>query len=88
MAQTKQKVEKKEGTTLSHGNNQGINNGGKMMCSVVVAAAITLGAGVSSYRLKKTAEMRLWQKTFTDYSALLEKENLAAVKETLEDAGE
>ncbi|MBO4532677.1 MAG: hypothetical protein J5726_03160 [Treponema sp.] len=60
-----------------------MNPNGKAVCSVVVAAAITLGTTVSSYRLKKTAELKHWQKALSDYSTNLESQNIAAVKNTV-----
>ncbi len=65
---------------MSHGTNKGMNSTGRTVCSVVVAAAITLGTTVGSYRLKKTAQLRHWQKALSDYSSQLENENFAAVK--------
>ena len=65
---------------MSRGNNTGRNVTGRTACSVVVAAAITFGTTVGSYRLKKTAQLRYWQKALSDYSLQLENENFAAVK--------
>ena len=65
---------------MFHGINKGVNSNGRTVCSVVVAAAITLGTTVSAYRLKKTAELKHWQKALSDYSADLESQNIDAVK--------
>lgn len=65
---------------LSPGNNFGTGACGKTVCSVVIVAAMALGTAVCTYRLKKTAEIKLWEKSLEAYSAQLQSENLAAIK--------
>jgi hypothetical protein len=73
--------------TLSPGNNLGNGTCGKTVCSVVIVVAMALGTAVCSYRLKKTAEIRLWEKSLSDYSERLQNENLAAIKEAQSNKG-
>ena len=58
--------------TSFHGNKAGI--------SIIAILVLSLCSAAGTYRLKKTAEIRRWQKTLTAYSVQLENENIAEKK--------
>ncbi len=59
-------------STLSHGN--------KAASTAIIILALSLSTLVGTYRLKKSAEIKLWKKSLTVYSAQLEKENQTAIR--------
>lgn len=63
------------GRTSFHGNKAGI--------FAVALLAISLCSVFAAFRLKKSAEIRLWEKSLVSYSAQLEAENQAAIKKEM-----
>ncbi len=59
-------------STLFHGNKIGLAS--------IVILALSFCTAVGTYRLKKSAEIKLWEKSLIVYSAQLEQENQAAIK--------
>ena len=59
-------------TTSFHGN--------KVCISVIALLILALCTAAATYRLKKTAEIKRWEKEMIAYSSQLESENLLAVK--------
>ena len=53
-------------------------HGSKTFYSVAAAVAIVLCTVVGTYRLKKSAQLKHWQKAMTVYSLQLEQENQLA----------
>ena len=53
-------------------------HGSKAFYSVAAAVAIVLCTVVGTYRLKKSAQLKHWQKAMTVYSLQLEQENQLA----------
>ena len=59
-------------STLFHGNKIGLAS--------IVILALSFCTAVGTYRLKKSAEIKLWEKSLIVYSAQLKEENQAAIK--------
>ena len=75
MGQINKKEEKKVESTSSRGSKIGI--------SIIAVLAFSLCAVAGTYRLKKSAEIKLWQKSLTVYSEKLEQENKLAIQTSL-----
>jgi hypothetical protein len=59
-------------STLFHGNKIGLAS--------IVILALSFCTAVGTYRLKKSAEIKLWEKSLIVYSAQLKEKNQAAIK--------
>ena len=70
MGQTKKKEEKQMEPTSFHGS--------KAVISIAAILAICVCTVVGTYRLKKSAQIRQWQKAHLSYSLKLENENRLA----------
>ena len=57
-------------------------HGSKAVISITAVLAISVCAVVGTYRLKKSAQIKHWQKAMTLYSLELEKENQLAKGES------
>ena len=73
MGQIKKKEEVKMDSTLFHGNKIGL--------AAIIILALSFCTAAGTYRLKKSAEIRLWEKSLVVYSAQLEQENQCAIKD-------
>ena len=56
---------------LFHGNKIGLAS--------IVILALSFCTAVGTYRLKKSAEIRLWEKSLANYSSQLEQKNQAEI---------
>ena len=72
MGQIKKKEETKMDSILSHGNKAGFG--------AIILLALSLCTAVGTYRLKKSSEIKLWEKTLAVYSEQLAKENQSAIR--------
>lgn len=71
MGQIKKKEEVKMHSTLFHGNKVGI--------AAIIILALSFCTAAGTYRLKKSAEIRLWEKSLVNYSSQLEQKNQAEI---------
>ena len=58
-------------------------HGNKIVWSITALLALALLTSLCSYRLKKTAELKLWEKKLSTYSLELEEENKIAKSDFL-----
>ena len=58
-------------STSFHGNKVGM--------AAIIILALSLSTAAATYRLKKSAEIRLWEKSMTLYSSQLEEKNQAEI---------
>lgn len=59
--------------------------GSKLGVPLFFVLILTLCSIAGTYRLKKSAEIRLWEKSLASYTAKLEKENLEVKQAVLVD---
>lgn len=59
------------GSTSFHGNKVGIAS--------IIILALSFCTAAGTYRLKKSAEIRLWEKSLVIYSSQLEQENQSEI---------
>ena len=54
-------------------------HGNKAVVSLMVILALAICSMAATYRLKKTAQIRLWEKSLAVYSERLEEENNSVI---------
>ena len=54
--------------------------GNRMGITLICVLALSMSTAAGTYRLKKSAEIHRWEKTYELYSQTLEKENLEVIK--------
>ena len=57
-----------------------LSRGNKVFVTLTAILALAVCSAVVTYRLKKSAQIKLWEKSLEAYSEKLEKENLIVKK--------